>query len=89
MIDMKVSIELTLTPLNNNYKASIISFIKSLRDSNFKLIETPLSTQVYGEFDEVMPFVTDCIKQSFNESTSSMIHMKIINSDRNDYVADF
>ena len=88
---MKVSIELTLTPLNDNYKTSIISFIKSLRDSKFKLIETPLSTQVYGEFDEVMPFVTNCIKQSFNDNhlASSMIHMKIINSDRNDYVADF
>ena len=86
---MNVSIELTLTPLNNNYKASIISFIKSLRDSKFKLIETPLSTQVYGEFDYVVPFVTKCIKKSFNESESSMIHMKIINSDRNDYVADF
>lgn len=86
---MNVSIELTLTPLNNNYKSSIISFIKTLRDSNFKLIETPLSTQVYGEFDEVIPFVTKCIKQSFNETESSIIHMKIINSDRNDYVADF
>ncbi len=86
---MNISVELTLTPLNNTYKTDIIDFISELRNSKFKLIETALSTQIYGEYDELMPYLNFAIKQSFLKSDSSMIHMKIINSDRSNYVADF
>jgi uncharacterized protein YqgV (UPF0045/DUF77 family) len=46
---MDISVELTLTPLQDDYEPLIKDFIKSLRDSDFKIIETPLSTQVYGD----------------------------------------
>ena len=54
---MKISVELTLTPLSDHYESIIKDFIKSLRQSEFKIIETPLSTQVYGDFNEVMSFL--------------------------------
>ena len=86
---MRISVELTLTPLNNEYKSDIVYFINELRSSKFKLIETPLSTQIYGDYDELMPFLNSTIKEIFKKTEHSMIHMKIINSDRRDYVADF
>ena len=86
---MNVSIELTLTPLKSSYKNEIKNFIIELRKSEFKLIETPLSTQIYGDFDMLMPFLNSVIKKQFMDSSASMIHMKIVNSDRRDYVADF
>ena len=86
---MRISVELTLTPLNNEYKSDIVYFINELRSSKFKLIETPLSTQIYGDYDELMPFLNATIKEIFKKTEHSMIHMKIINSDRSDYVADF
>ena len=53
---MKISVELTLTPLSDHYESIIKDFIKSLRQSEFKIIETPLSTQIYGDLNEVMRF---------------------------------
>ena len=37
---MKISVELTLTPLSDHYESIIKDFIKSLRQSEFKIIET-------------------------------------------------
>ena len=51
---MKISVELTLTPLQDDFEPAIIHFIKKLRTSNLKILENPLSTQVYGDYDEVM-----------------------------------
>ena len=62
---MKTSIEITLMPLDNNYKKIIKEFIQSLRGMKFKIIETPLSTQIYGDFDLIMSSLLTEIK---NES---------------------
>ena len=51
---MNISVELTLTPLQDDYEAPIIAFIKKLRASGLKVLENPLSTQVYGDYDTVM-----------------------------------
>ena len=48
---MKVSIELTLTPLNDDFEPSIKTFIKKIRTLGFKVMENPLSTQIYGEYE--------------------------------------
>ena len=63
---MEISIELTLTPLMDDYESHIIAFIKQLRASEFKVLENPLSTQIYGDYDKLMPFLTQEIKRSFS-----------------------
>jgi len=50
---MNISIEFTLTPLQADFEPPIIAFIIDLRKSGYKVIETPLSTQIYGEFDAI------------------------------------
>ena len=62
---MKISVELTLTPLSDHYESIIKDFIKSLRQSEFKIIETPLSTQIYGDLNEVMRFLNKKIYNTF------------------------
>ena len=62
---MKISVELTITPLQNDFEPAIIHFIKKLRASNLKVLENPLSTQVYGDYDEVMGLLTTEIKEAF------------------------
>ncbi|RZS99593.1 thiamine-binding protein [Aquimarina brevivitae] len=86
---MKVSIELTLTPLQDDYEQHIIAFIKKLRASKFTILENPLSTQVYGEYDEVMNFLTEAIKTSFNALENVLVTMKIVKSDRSKYEPHF
>ena len=86
---MRISVELTLSPLQDDYETPIINFIKRLRDSGFTMLENPLSTQIYGDYDELMPFLTQEIKRSFNDVDISVLQMKIVKTDRSDYEPDF
>lgn len=86
---MNISVELTLTPLQDDYEPAIIHFIKQLRASNLKMLENPLSTQVYGAYDEVMRILTTEIKGAFELIENGVLHMKIVKSDRYDYEPHF
>ena len=86
---MKISVELTFTPLMENYEVPIIEFIKTLRASKFKVLENPLSTQIYGEFAELMPFLTQTIERSFEKIEAGLIHIKLVKTDRSGYEPHF
>ena len=86
---MNISVELTLTPLHDDYEPAIIHFIKQLRASNLKVLENPLSTQVYGNYDEVMKLLTVEIKEAFQLMERGLLHMKIVKSDRYNYEPHF
>lgn len=86
---MKISVELTLTPLHDDYEPAIIHFIKKLRDSNLIVMENPLSTQVYGDYDEVMQLLVKEIKETFELIEGGLIFIKIVKSDRHGYEPHF
>ena len=86
---MKISVELTLTPLQDDFEPAIIHFIKKLRASNLKVLENPLSTQVYGDYDEVMPLIQKEVKEAFELIERGVLVMKIVKSDRYDYEPHF
>ncbi len=86
---MNVSIEITLMPLNNNYKEVIKNFIISLRNNEFKIFENPLSTQIYGDYDKIMNLLNSKIKSVFSENNGVMINLKIVNGDRSNYQTNF
>jgi len=86
---MEISVELTLTPLHDDYEPSIIQFIKKLRASKLTVLENPLSTQVYGEYDEVMKVLTVEIKESFELIERGILWMKIVKSNRKNYEPHF
>jgi uncharacterized protein YqgV (UPF0045/DUF77 family) len=86
---MKISIELTLLPLQNDFEEHIITFIKKLRASSFTVLENPMSTQVYGDYDALMPFLTKEIKTSFENQDNAVINLKIVKSDRSNYEPNF
>lgn len=86
---MKISVELTLTPLQDNYEPAIIDFIKKLRASGLTVKENALSTQVFGDYDEVMHLLNKEIKTAFEAIERGLMYVKIVKSDRSDYAADF
>ena len=86
---MKLSIELTLTPLKNDFIPSVKLFIKQLRGLGFDIIENPLSTQTYGDFDLIMNKLVPLIKKTFDEEESIMLHLKMVKGDRSQYKPDF
>jgi uncharacterized protein YqgV (UPF0045/DUF77 family) len=86
---MYISIDLTLSPLQNDYEIHVINFIKALRNSNFTVLENPLSTQIYGDYDTLMPFLNEQIKISFEDQNICVLTMKIVKTDRSDYEPHF
>lgn len=86
---MKISVDLTLSPLQDDYEAHVINFIKALRVSKFRVLENPLSTQIFGEYDELMLFLTETIKTSFQDIDISVLTMKVVKTDRSNYEPNF
>ena len=86
---MNISVEITFTPLHDQNRERIKNFIIDLRTGGFTISETPLSTQLYGPYDTLMPFLTETIKTTLSQEEKGIMHLKIFNSDRSDYVSDF
>jgi len=86
---MNVSIEMTLMPLNDNYKDIIKDFILSIRNSEFKVLENPLSTQIYGDYDKLIDLLKVEIKDVFSNNEGIMVNLKIVNGDRSNYQPTF
>ena len=86
---MNISVELTLLPLNNDFKTHIKNFIQKLRSLGFKVLENPMSTQIYGEYDALMPALQLAIKEGFEKEPAVVLNMKIIKGDRSGYVPSF
>lgn len=82
---MKISVELTFSPLQDDFEQPIIDFIKRLRNSGLKVLENPLSTQVYGNYDEVMQVLQTEIKQAMELVDRGLMYIKIVKSDRYEY----
>ncbi len=86
---MNISVELTFSPLQNDFEQHIITFIKKLRASKLTVLENPLSTQVYGPYDDVMQLLQNEIKEAFELMDRGLLFMKIVKSDRSDYEPHF
>ncbi|KSA13178.1 thiamine-binding protein [Maribacter dokdonensis] len=86
---MDISVELTFSPLQDDFEQHIIDFIKKLRASGLTILENPLSTQVFGSYDEVMKVLNTEIKTAFELMDRGLLFMKIVKSDRSDYEPHF
>lgn len=86
---MDISVELTLTPLQDNYEPAIIEFIKRLRNSGLTVRENALSTQVFGDYDAVMQLLHTEMKTALLAVDRGLLYMKIVKSDRSEYEPHF
>jgi len=86
---MNISVELTFSPLQNDFEEHIINFIKKLRASELTVLENPLSTQVYGDYPVVMHVLQNEIKEAFELMDKGLLFMKIVKSDRSGYEPNF
>jgi uncharacterized protein YqgV (UPF0045/DUF77 family) len=86
---MDISVELTLTPLQDNYEELIIKFIKKIRDSGFTISENPLSTQIYGDYDDIMEWLNTEIRLALELMENGLMYIKIVKSDRSNYEPNF
>lgn len=78
---MKVSVEISYYPLNEEYVTHIKGFIQQLNlNPNIVVRTNSMSTQIFGDYEEVMNTLTPCIKDAFNLPHSVFV-MKVINAD--------
>lgn len=86
---MNISVELTLTPLQDDFEPPIQAFIKQLRTSGYTVLENPLATQIYGDYDGIMALLTREIKESLASLEHGLLTLKIVKSDRSHYEPNF
>lgn len=86
---MKISVDITFSPLQDDYESEIIRFIKALRASGLNIVENPLSTQVYGDYNQIMHVLQTEMKNSFERVNQALFYLKFVKSDRSDYEPHF
>ncbi|MBM3435984.1 MAG: hypothetical protein FJY07_07210 [Bacteroidetes bacterium] len=78
---MQTSVEISFYPLRPEFVTPILDFINRIKKyETFESVTNGMSTQVFGEYDEVMKAVTSEIKSSFALPHSVFV-LKIVNAD--------
>ena len=78
---MKVTLEITMYPLTDGYKEEVKAFLRRLnQQENIEVITNGVSTQVFGNYDDVMFGYTVALKPSMEGETAIAVVSKIINS---------
>jgi uncharacterized protein YqgV (UPF0045/DUF77 family) len=79
---MECSVEISMYPLKEDFKPSIIAFIKNLRKYPFIKVNTNgMSTQVFGDYKRVMNVINTEMENTFLNENSVVFTLKVINSD--------
>jgi uncharacterized protein YqgV (UPF0045/DUF77 family) len=86
---MEISVELTFSPLQDNFESPVIDLITSLRESGLHIKENPLSTQIYGPYKEVMEILSKEFEKALSAVEHGLLYIKIVKSNRQDYEPHF
>jgi len=79
---MKITLDISMYPLDADYKTPIKSFIRDLRShAGLELVTNQMSTQVRGEFDAVMGAVNACMQRAMAENDKVVFVSKCLNGD--------
>lgn len=75
---MKVSVDLSLYPLSDDYVPVIIDFIHRLQaQPGIEVVRTALSTQLFGDYTTVMRVVGEELERVFLEHGRAVLVAKI------------
>ena len=83
---MQVSIDVSLYPLNEKFIPLINEFINDLKKyNNIEIRTNSISTQLFGEFDDLMSILKIEIEKTFKKEINSVLNLKIVNGDSRKY----
>lgn len=81
---MNISIDISYYPLQPEFVSPILDFIHRLQEyDSIKAVKNGMSTQVFGEYFNVMEIITKEIHKSFKVPHSVFI-IKMVNADLQD-----
>ncbi len=83
---MKISLELSLYPLDNDFLSIIQDIVTRLnKDTRIKCYTNTMSTQIFGEMNSVLDVLKETIEYSFNTYGKQVFVAKFLNSDVEPY----
>ena len=79
---MKISVELSMYPLSEEYGTPILKFVEKLRSyEELTVITNTMSTQVFGPYELVMDVLTKEMKSAFEDENALVMVAKFVNID--------
>ncbi len=79
---MQLSVEISKYPLANDYKAPIKAFIERIAAvEGLTVISNTMSTQIFGDYDQVMQALQQCMKWSMQTYGKLVFVCKFIPGD--------
>lgn len=79
---MKTSVEISMYPLREDFKNPILTFIHALeKHPEIRIKRNTMSTQLFGDFDVLMPLLNSEMKKAMEADNSVIMVMKVVNSD--------
>jgi len=79
---MKLTVDISKYPLADDYIPPIKGFIEQLNQyPDIKVITNALSTQLSGDYDQVMLALQDCIRWSFERYGKVVFVCKFLHGD--------
>ena len=83
---MPMSIDISLYPLNEKFILSIGDFKSHLKKyDNIEVRTNSMSTQLFGDFDDLMSILKIEIEKTFKKEINSVLNLKIVNGDSRKY----
>ena len=80
---MRISVDISLYPLTEQFVEPILAFIDKLEQNpRLKISRNNLSTQIFGEYRDVMNAMDAEIEAIFKQLPHSVFVLKIIGNDR-------
>ena len=76
---MQIAVEISMYPFRPDYEQPILNFIGLLKDEDGLRVQVnDMSTQIFGDFDTVMPRLQTAMKQAFTEEHTTVMVMKVL-----------
>ncbi|MDX1634925.1 MAG: YkoF family thiamine/hydroxymethylpyrimidine-binding protein [Marinobacter sp.] len=79
---MFLSVQLSYYPLADDFKPPIKALIARLEQSGLEVYPNRMSTQIFGDFDEVMKVLSETLRWSFETYGKAVFTANIMEGDR-------
>ena len=78
---MRVAVDISLYPLVDDFIPAVDDVIERLNShESLEVMTNPMSTQIRGEYDDVMAAISREIKTTFESSPKAVFVIKILNN---------
>lgn len=78
---MEITVDVSMYPLDSDYKPAIKAFVRRLREQNgLELVTNQLSTQVRGEFAVVTAGLNVCMQEAMEQDGRVVFVTRYLNT---------